>query len=176
MNPVARALCRIPALAGRRISIRFEPGLTAHRGRLLSRERRGTEVHAASFLRKREIVLDAALLGTPGQLSRILVHELFHFVWLRLGNARRRSWEHLLAAELLAHARGELGWSSELRKTSLEPARNRRWREYAAESFCDTAACLYSTCRRHPEYTLAARFRDRRQRWFESELPDLLGV
>ena len=40
------------------------------------------------------------------------------------------------------------------------------WRDYLCESFCDTAAWIYSGVRRHPEYTLAARHRDRRAEWF----------
>jgi hypothetical protein len=87
-----------------------------------------------------------------------------------LGNPRRWSYEDLLDAELAAHARGELGWSAEWRKCSLGAAhrrnRSRLWREYCCESFCDSAAWLYSGCRVHEEFTLAPRFRSRRRDWF----------
>ena len=43
-----------------------------------------------------------------------------------------------------------------------------RWRDYLCESFCDTAAWIYSGVRRHPEYTLAARHRNRRAEWFRA--------
>ena len=96
-------------------------------------------VHAGTFLRRREIVLDAGLLACPGELARILIHELYHFVWLRLDNHTRRSYEDLVAEEIRKSARGELGWSAEWRKWDLrraDPAgRTRRWREYCCESF-----------------------------------------
>jgi hypothetical protein len=128
-------------------------------------------VHAGSFIRKRQIVLDQELRGEPKELARILVHELFHFVWVRLGNPTRRSYELLLREEWKQRARGELGWSAESRKRMLADAALRtggspRWREYLCESFCDTAAWIYSGVRRHPEYTLAARHRNRREEWF----------
>jgi hypothetical protein len=165
-----RALGRMPPLAGRPVVLRALPDLRAHRGRLLSGGSRGREVHAASFLRKREIVLDSALGARPCELARILVHELFHFAWLRAGNPVRRSWEALLAAEMRRRARGELGWSAESEKTSLAPAdvrnRSRRWREYACESFADTAAWMFAGLRTHAEFTLARRFRSERRAWF----------
>lgn len=128
---------------------------------------RGSEVHAASHLRRRLLELDLSLRASPAETRRIIVHELFHFVWLRLGNPLRGEWSHLLARET---ARGELGWSAEWRKAELTPddraRRTRRWRDYVCESFCDTAAFLYAGLRRHDEFTLAARFRARRARWF----------
>jgi len=103
-------------------------------------------------------------------LKRILIHELFHFVWLHLGNPSRRSWEELLLEEFRGHARGELGWSAEWRKLELGECdrrqRSRRWREYACESFCDTAAWLFTGLRRHAEFTLCARRREARRGWF----------
>jgi hypothetical protein len=45
-------------------------------------------------------------------------------------------------------------------------ARNRRWREYCCESFCDTAAWLYAGVARHEEFTLAAPLRAARRKWF----------
>ena len=124
------------------------------------------------MLRRRLMVLDAALLGSPRELARILVHEVFHFVWLRLGNPARRSWERQLASEVRRGARGELGWSAELRKPKAVPgaaARSRLWRDYACESFCDSAACLLAAARRG-EATLAPRFRNERRRWFAALL------
>ena len=110
------------------------------------------------------------MLASPAELGRILIHELSHFAWVRLGNAQRRSYEDLLGEEIVKGAGGELGWSAEWRKRALSGSdrreRTRRWREYAAESFCDTAAWLFSGARRHEEYTLAARFRSRRRLWF----------
>jgi len=123
-------------------------------------------VHAGSFL------------CSQGEFARVCVHELFHFVWLRLGNQRRRTYEDMLRRELATGARGELGWSAEWRKRDLAAddiqGRNRLWREYCCESFCDTAAWIYSGTRRHDEFTLAARFREKRRRWFariESSAP-----
>ncbi len=127
-------------------------------------------VHAGSFLRRGEIVLDSALLESPPELARILIHELFHFVWMKLGNPARRSYELLLESECRRGVAGELGWSAEHRKRALAArdriARNRRWREYVCESFCDTAAWLFTSRRRHGEFTLPAPERRLRQRWF----------
>jgi hypothetical protein len=160
------ALRRLPPLAGRPIRIHRQPGL---------RDRRGA-VHAGSFLRERRIAFDCR----PSEFPRIFVHEVFHFVWLRLGNPRRRSFEALLAAEHAAHARGDLGWSAEWRKQALRLSdvrrRTRRWREYCCESFCDSAAWLFSGRRRHPEFTLSARFRARRRCWFAEMAPPCLPV
>ena len=150
-------LC-LPPLRGGPISIERAPALSDRRG----------AVHAGAFLRERRIAL-----ACPGvELPRILVHELFHFVWLRAGNANRLSFERLLGDEYRAGARGELGWSAEWRKTALRAAdlraRRRSWREYCCESFCDTAAWLYGGLARHPEFTLAAGFRRARRLWFEN--------
>ncbi len=115
-------------------------------------------------------MLDTALLASPSELLRILTHEVYHFVWLRLGNPARASYECLVAAEIRRGARGELGWSSEERKRELTPhdweARTRRWRQYICESFCDTASWLVGGARRHPEFTLAHCWRLRRRAWF----------
>jgi hypothetical protein len=150
-----------PRIEGLPIEIDFEPELRALRGKLVSGgAARGREVHAGSFLRRRRIVLGSELLRTPGELRRILVHELFHFVWLRLGNPRRRRFEELLESEIRGRARGELGWSAEGLKLSLQVVdrrkRTRRWRSYVCESFCDTGAWLFAGIRRHDEFTLAA--------------------
>lgn len=149
-------LGRLPALTGRPIWIHQHPGL---------RDRHGP-VHAGSFLRQRTIALDC----TAREFGRVFVHELFHFVWPRLGNSRRNSFEAVLLGERKARFRGELGWSAEWRKEALTTqdvrSRSRRWREYCCESFCDTAAWLFSGIRRHPEFTLAGRARLRRRLWF----------
>jgi hypothetical protein len=143
----------MPALSGASIRIQQTPGL---------RDRRGP-VHAGAFLRERRIAFDC----TRAEFPRILAHELAHFVWLRLGNPLRRSWERILRTE--SHP-GELGWSAEWRKQALTAAdrrnRTRRWREYCCEAFCDTAAWMWSGVARHPEFTLSARSRSARRRWF----------
>jgi len=149
--------------------VEFRPGLRAWRGRLESGGRRGREILGAGFIRERRIVLDSSLRRQPAEALRILTHELYHFAWVRLGNPTRRSWEELLAGQT---AKGELGWSAELRKAALTPAdrslRTRRWREYVCESFCDTAAWLLAAGgrRRHDEFTLPGGARRARRRWF----------
>ena len=153
---IARAIRRMPALAGAPVRVEFVRGL---------RDRRGP-VHGGSFLRERRIALDC----TRAELPRIFVHEAAHFIWLRLGNPRRLSYEALLRGEIAQNAGGELGWSAEWRKNALSAEelldRSRRWREYCCESFCDTSAWLYSGMSRHPEFTLATRWRNRRKLWF----------
>lgn len=156
-------------VSGRAIRVGFLGDPKARRGRLASGGETGTPVHAGSFLRERRIVLDAGLRERPRELARILWHELFHFAWVRLGNAGRWSYEELLRGELRQGARGELGWSAQVRKQGLGEEdvkrRTRRWREYACESFCDTGAWWLAPRARHPEYTLARRFREARRRW-----------
>ena len=121
-------------------------------------------------MRERLITLEESLKTNAIELARIFVHELFHFVWLRLGNGRRWSYEGLVAGELRNKVRGELGWSAEWRKTKLEPRdwreRTRIWREYCCESFCDTAAWRYAGVKKHREFTLAADARAAREDWF----------
>ncbi|MEO8370023.1 MAG: hypothetical protein ABI806_12555, partial [Candidatus Solibacter sp.] len=133
------------------------------------RDRRGP-VHGGSFLRERRIALDCERSEFP----RIFVHEVAHFIWLRLGNAARLAYEDVLRAEIAQRARGELGWSAEWRKNALQlddvAGRSRRWREYCCESFCDTAAWLYSGVPRHLEFTLAQRCCRRRKAWFATAL------
>jgi len=149
-------LRRLPPVSGAPIRLESAPGL---------RDRRG-EVHAGAFLRERRIVLNC----THSEFARIFVHELFHFVWLRAGNPARREFEDLLKKEHVARARGELGWSAEWRKSELSRedlrVRSRRWREYCCESFCDTAAWLYSGAGDHEEFTLRTLCRNRRRDWF----------
>jgi hypothetical protein len=161
-----------PEVNGRPIEITFAPALRAHRGKLLSgKPGPGKQVHAASLIRQRRIVLDAALRKKPAELKRILIHELFHFAWVRLGNPVRRSFEDLLRKEVGERARGELGWSAEHLKVALRRQdcvlRTRRWREYVCESFCDTAAWRLGGVSRHEEFTLPAGSRRHRGAWFE---------
>jgi len=122
---------------------------------------------AGAAIRRREIHIHPNLRKNATERSRILTHELFHFAWVRLGNPRRAAWKRLLASELASSAQGELGWSSEWRKRELP----KNFNNYACESFCDTAACLFSNCREHKEYTLAKRWRTKRRAWFLANLP-----
>jgi hypothetical protein len=155
--------------------VEWRPGLRTWRGRLLSvaadcAQAPGEAVHAASSIRHRQMIFDQELRRNPAELSRILVHELFHFAWVRLSNDTRRSWGALVEVEMARRARGELGWSAEWRKQLLVAtsgsAPGRRWSEYACESFCDTAAWLYAGAGEHAEFTLAARWSEARRAWF----------
>ena len=165
-------------LWGSPVLIDVQPELTACRGKLLSGEtERGYAVHAASFIRKRAIVLERALLEQRRLVRAILIHELFHFVWVRCANDRRRNYGALLREEIHKNARGELGESSETWKNSwLKPSRRRpasdeqRWREYVCESFCDAAAWYFSTERQRLPVTLAQRWQIKRAKWFEEWL------
>jgi hypothetical protein len=116
------------------------------------------------------ILLDSEVLRSRGEFERILIHELFHFAWVRLSNADRRSWELVLIREFAKRARGELGWSAEWRKLKLTSGDRRRrsvkWRRYACESFCDSAAWMFADLRDHDEFTLGVAFRARRRAWF----------
>jgi hypothetical protein len=162
---------RLPELEGAPVRILFLPALSAAHGKLYSKRQQGQPVHAATFIRRREIILDDELRGKPKELARILTHELFHFAWVRLSNQARVSYERILLEERQRHARGELGWSAEWRKAALPqkpPTRSPNWRDYVCESFCDTAAWLYGGIRRHEEFTLAARHSRRRAEWFRS--------
>ncbi len=151
----------LPQLAGHPIRVEIRRSLGAHL--------------AATSIPRRIILMDAEVLRNPGDFERILVHEVFHFAWRRLSNATRRSWEELIASEHAGLARGELGWSAEWRKLKLVPADRRRrtpaWRRYACESFCDSAAWLFSGIANHPEFTLPDRFRGPRKAWFAKRFP-----
>jgi len=116
------------------------------------------------------MVLDGELLDKPKELRRILIHELFHLAWARLGNPRRAGFEAVLRREMAERARGELGWSAEMRKGRLRKRSGRRWHEYVCESFCDTGAWMYAGVKGHEEFTLKERFRKRRAAWFENEV------
>jgi hypothetical protein len=116
------------------------------------------------------VLLDRNLLRDPAEHRRIRLHEYFHFVWVRLGNPRRRAWEAFLADEWKSRARGEAGWSAEWRKRRIDASdvaiRSRLWREYCCESFCDTAAWLFGGG--DSEVTLSLARRRSRQAWFHA--------
>jgi hypothetical protein len=157
----------LPVLAGRPIRVCVRASLGPHL--------------AATSIPGRTVLLDAQVLRRRGEFERILVHEISHFVWVRLSNATRRGWEQVLAGELAAHARGELGWSAEWRKLKLAAAdrrdRSPAWRRYACESFCDTAAWRFSGLKNHDEFTLAQRYRRERKAWFETRIePGMLLI
>ncbi len=164
----------LPQLTGGPIRIYTRPQLTGHRGKLLSRTQRGTPVHAATFVRKREIVLETELLSAPRVLRLIVIHEIFHFVWTRLGNGARNEFAELLLREYQERARGELGESSNRKKELVtahgQPRNSRLWRDYVCESFCDTAAWLYSGVKRDESFTLKKRWSDRRRVWLQATM------
>jgi hypothetical protein len=130
---------------------------------------------AGASIPRRLILLDAVVLARRGEFERILIHELFHFAWVRLSNQKRRAWEQLLAGEMRERVKGELGWSAEWRKEALTRAdvrlRSPKWRRYACESFCDSAAWMFAGLRAHDEFTLAASSRRLRSRWFAEQFP-----
>jgi hypothetical protein len=171
-SAVTGRLGPLPPMLGAPIRVEWAPALRAVRGRLRTDGGRGKEVHAASFIRERRMVFDEALRLDPAEMSRILVHEMFHFAWVRLSNDFRRSWRQLLTDELTRGARGELGWSAESRKSAIRSSPtvipDRAWREYSCESFCDTAAWIYAGVGGHQECTLTRRFREIRRAWFRS--------
>jgi hypothetical protein len=123
---------------------------------------------AATSIPKRLILLDREVLLKKGDFERILIHEIFHFAWVRLSNASRRDWENILASEKKA---GELGWSAEWRKLKLQPSdarlRSPKWKRYARESFCDSAAWMFADLKTHDEFTLPAAPRRARKLWFQ---------
>jgi hypothetical protein len=151
------ALNMLPKFSGQPIRVELRKTLGPH--------------WAATSIPKREILLDRGLLAHKGDFERILIHELFHFVWIRLSNESRRAWETLLASE---SSTGELGWSAEWRKSKLSASdkqqRSPKWRRYARESFCDSAAWLFSGLKHHNEFTLPAAARRARKVWFERNL------
>jgi hypothetical protein len=171
----------LPPLSGRPIRVELRPSLGPHL--------------AATSIPRRLILLDAELLRTRDDFDRILVHEIFHFAWVRLSNQTRRGWEAVLQSELNPRAardvsrhelgrgelgRGELGWSAEWRRQKLartDPAsRSPAWRRYACESFCDSAAWLYAGLRDHDEFTLAPLYRRRRRTWFQRQFPPTASI
>ncbi len=151
----------LPELAGSPIRVNIRQSLGSHL--------------AGASIPQRLILLDPAVLARRGEFERILIHELFHFAWVRLSNQRRAAWEHLLASEMRKHVKGELGWSAEWRKEILTLAdprlRTPKWRRYACESFCDTAAWMFAGLSAHDEFTLAAAARPPRRHWFRQQFP-----
>ena len=144
----------LPPLRGTQIRVELRESLGPHL--------------AATSIPQRLILLDQEVLEKRGDFERILIHEIFHFAWVRLSNASRRDWERLLASEKVP---GELGWSAEWRKMKLEPSdarlRSPKWRRYARESFCDSAAFVYADLKTHDEFTLPAALRRARKAWFQ---------
>lgn len=166
-------LVGLPILAGSPIRVITRAKLIAHRGRLVSpRSASGSAVYAASFVRKRKIILESALLPHPEALRFILVHELFHFVWPRLGNGSRKSFEAVLLEERRCRAGGELGESSGVKKEAWRrgsgAGKRRLWRDYVCECFCDTAAWLYTNPQGSKTVSLRKCWRDRREAWFDA--------
>jgi hypothetical protein len=144
--------------------IRFYPSLRVAGGKIVRRG--GMEVYAAAMVKKRELFLDSSLLDHAPELIRIFAHEVFHFVWGRIGNETRRSWEALIRAERRRRMTGELGWSAQLYKNKLAIDSGRVWRDYLCESFCDTAGWYFSGVQTHDEFTLPVTARRKRARWF----------
>jgi hypothetical protein len=137
------------------------------------RDTSGNPAHAATFIRKREIIFDPELKKKPRRHTRILLHEYFHFAWVRLGNPRRAAWQALLKSEWQTGARGEAGWSAEWRKQKLSPrdvaGRTRLWCEYCCESFCDTAAFVFAPNPDRSEVTLSLTRLRTRAAWFNNQ-------
>ena len=141
---------------------------------------RFSEPFAVSYIPERYIVLERALFRRRIELGRILYHELCHFLWPRLGNQRRRRFRELIRRELRERVRGELGYSSEIRRAALSAASRkgisrrslaRQQRDYFCECFCDTGAyVLLGSERRtnHSEFTLSRAARERRARAWEA--------
>jgi hypothetical protein len=132
-------------------------------------------VYAASFIRQRRIVLENSLLADTTALRFIFVHELFHFVWVRLGNRTRGEYSALLLEEIARGARGELGESSGIKKAEIAQHRqvsplSPLWRDYLCESFCDSAACIFTRAPGHRGTTLAKRWTAIRRHWFDCKL------
>ena len=154
---------------GKPILIQFRPSLRAYRGKLISGGDIGTAVHAASFLRDRRIILDRALLRNTAERDRILLHEIFHFVWWKLIERHRREYQEMIECEQARFVPGEMGWSAQWRKEALRDVDGaigtRRFHEYLCESFCDSAAAHVLQLRNHPEITLPASARRVRTLW-----------
>jgi hypothetical protein len=156
---------------GSPILLEFQPNLRAYRGGLLSGVSEvGHVVHAASFLPDRRIVLESGLAAKPGELRLILTHELFHFVWPRLGNRARTEFDSLLQTECQSRARGALGESSNVAREQLTAedavVRSPKWKNFVCESFCDTAAWLHAGIAESQHFRLARRWRNARAQWF----------
>lgn len=167
-NWTAGVLLDLPPLVGKPLRLEIRPTLTACGGKLLTKQpNRGHAVFAASFIKRREIVVEEELLTESKALRGILMHELFHFVWVRAGNEVRRNYAVLLSEELVRGARGELGESSEVSKSKLSgPGHGTQWKHYVCESFCDTAAWYFSGNRNGTAH-LGRGWRKGRADWFD---------
>jgi hypothetical protein len=158
---VVRPVSLLDLFDGRKVTIRYGGGL---------RDIGGYDAYAETDIRRRLIVLDPELKRDAREHRRILLHEYFHFVWVRLGNPQRWAWEAHLQNEWIARARGEAGWSAEWRKKMLSDSdvkgRSQRWREYCCESFCDSAASIYG--RVNTEVTLGNARHSARAAWFQA--------
>ena len=155
---------------GNPIYFERRPSLTAYGGKLLSGAGLGAPVHAAAFIRKRLIVLETDLFAQTDRLRLILVHEIFHFAWVRLSNGERRGFADLLVTEMQDKARGEMGESAGVKKRFLQSRspvdrQSRLWRDYICESFCDSAAAFFSGTAVNEYLTLAGRWAKRRRAW-----------
>jgi hypothetical protein len=176
-NLLIKTWTGLPLKPSSPVQLAFLPELTAHRGKLLSGTNRGTPVYAASFFRKRRIVLETGLLSSPAILRFVFVHELFHFAWVRLGNRRRDEYSHLLRQEIDAHARGELGESSAVKKEELQRkfdlgVGSGLWRDYVCESFCDSAGSMFTAGPVHKGLKLGKTWTALRREWFLQNLSD----
>ena len=156
---------KLPPIEGRPIRVEVRASLGPHA--------------AVTSIPRRLVLLDSSVLARHGEFERILVHELFHFAWVRLSNETRRGWEDVLRAEFRGRVAGELGWSAEWRKAKLPvrdaSQRTPAWRRYVCESFCDTAAWLFSGLPRHDEFTLPVNARKSRRAWW-GKLPSPLHL
>ena len=105
-------LRRMPLMEGLPVRIHWIQGLLDRHG----------PVHAGSFLRERRIAFDC----TRTELPRIFVHEVAHFIWLRLGNPARLRYEDVVRAEIAARAQGRTGVERGVAKGCARRARRRR--------------------------------------------------
>lgn len=159
---------------GQPIHLSYLAAPRAVRGRLTSGGVYGSALDGCSFIRERRVVLAEELRDDPLSHQRVLLHELFHFAWVRLGNPARRSFENLLAAEWRLGTPGEVGWPAAEAKGLVQhrdaDQRRPRWRRYVCESFCDTAAWHGLGREDVPDVTLPVRARGRRRAWMEGHL------
>ncbi len=140
------------------------------------RDTAGNPAHAATFIRSREIILDPESKKKPRQHRRILLHEYFHFVWVRLGNPRRAAWEALLKSEWETRARGEAGWSAEWRKKNLSAARCCRPHALLARILLRKLlryrrVCIFAANPDRSEVTLSPTRLRARTAWFPKRFP-----
>jgi hypothetical protein len=139
------------------LDIRFASHLRAHRGKLEFGPGPGDEVFAASFLTRREIVFDESLLHHAPEFLNIFAHEIYHFVWRKLANEDRISWDALLQMEKRPL---HCGLSSRVAfERHRERPSSKKWKHYLCEAFCDSAAALT---------TPQAKLPPKRRAWLEA--------